>query len=270
MRRKIFVAIVAALLALCSACSQKKAELELSVLRIGAADCIILISGEHAVMIDAGEDDDGAEITSYLVKKGVTALDCLVLTHFDKDHIGGADAVLASVQVKRVLMPDYEKDGKQYEQLTDALAAANIVPEALTADTSFSLGDMQFSVRVPHKTAYAAGDNDFSLVTMLTFGEKRFLFAGDAEAERLSELLAEGGLACDVLKMPHHGRMNENTAAFLDACAPGRVIITDSDKSPAEAELLELLAERNIDVFQTKDGNIRVVSDGGIVAAEQS
>lgn len=270
MRRKIFVAAVAALLLFCSACAAKKQELELSVLRIGAADCIILISGEHAVMIDAGEDDDGAEITAYLAKKGVKSLDCLILTHFDKDHIGGADAVLASVQADRVLMPDYEKDGKQYEQLADALVAANIVPEALTADVSFSAGGMQFSVRAPHKTDYKAGDNDFSLVTMLTFGGKRFLFAGDAEAERIAELLAEGDLACDVLKMPHHGRMNENTAAFLDACAPGRVIITDSDKSPAEAELLELLAERNIDVFQTKDGNIRVVSDGGIVAAEQS
>lgn len=270
MRRKIFVLIVAALLALLSACSPKKEELELFVLRIGAADCIILLSGESAVMIDAGEDDDGEEITSFLAKKGVKELDCLILTHFDKDHIGGADAVLASVPVKRVLMPSYEKDGKQYEQLVDALAAANAVPEVLTADTSFSVGSMQFSVRAPHKAEYEAGDNDFSLVTMLTFGEKRFLFAGDAEAERIAELLAEGDLACDVLKMPHHGRMNENTAAFLDACAPGRVIITDSDKSPADAELLELLAERGIDVFQTKNGNIRVVSDGGIVAAEQS
>lgn len=270
MRRKIFVPVLAALLMLCSACSAKKRELELSVLRIGAADCIILISGERAVMIDAGEDDDGAEIVSFLAKKGVQSLDCLIITHFDKDHIGGADAVLAGVEVGRVLMPDYEKDGKQYGELADALAAVNIVPEALTADTSFSVGDMQFSVRAPHKADYKAGDNDFSLVTMLTFGEKRFLFAGDAEAERLAELLAEDDLACDVLKMPHHGRMNENTAAFLDACAPKRVIIADSDKSPADAELLELLAERNIDVFETKDGNIRIVSNGTIVAAEQS
>ena len=49
-------------------------------------------------------------------------------------------------------------------------------------------------------------ENDFSLVVRLTHGDVRFLFAGDAENARLAELLDEGDLASDVLKVPHHGR----------------------------------------------------------------
>ena len=50
-------------------------------------------------MIDCAEKDDGKDIAEFLEKKGITNLDYLIITHFDKDHIGGAAKVLHSVYV---------------------------------------------------------------------------------------------------------------------------------------------------------------------------
>ena len=69
-------------------------KLTVDILKIGKADAIILRTQNHCVLVDAGEEDDGEEILSHLRTLGVTRLDCLILTHLDKDHIGSAAQIL--------------------------------------------------------------------------------------------------------------------------------------------------------------------------------
>ena len=37
--------------------------------------------------------------------RGIERLDLLIITHFDKDHVGGADKILENIEVARVLEP---------------------------------------------------------------------------------------------------------------------------------------------------------------------
>ena len=46
-------------------------------------------------------------------------------------------------------------------------------------------------------------------------------------------------------------------------------MICSSNKNPADVQTLELLKGRNCSVFQTKDGNVTVVSDGGCLEVHQ-
>ena len=89
------------------------------------------------------------------------------------------------------------------------------------------------------------------------------LFLGDAKEQRIEELLQEGDLACDVLKLPHHGRYNDGLPDLLSAAEPEAVIICCSDKNPPEEETLALLAERGVDVWETRNGNIELCWKGG-------
>ena len=149
--------------------------------------------------------------------------------------------------------------------LTDG---AGLAAERLTADTSLAVGDMAIDIWTP-KAPYEESDNDQSLVVRVRCGGMCALLMGDAEEARTRELL-DGGydLACDVLKLPHHGRLHETSAALLDAAAPRCAIITDSTKNPAEDELLSLLAARGIETLRTADGTVRVTLSGGGVEAE--
>lgn len=235
---------------------------------IGQADCILLTAGETTVMIDTGEKDDGKDIVSFLQSAGIDTIDLLVITHYDKDHVGGAPKILEAVKVKQLLLPDYPTDSKKYQKMMEAVIQSATPYEYVTEDRTVTVGDLLFSLRVarsPFDTTADDYDNEMSLVAMLTYGSTRFFFAGDAEAIRLGELLAEGDLACDVLKMPHHGRYSENLAALLDACAPAYAILTDSEKNPAEDSVTALLQERNIAALHTAISDVLLVSDGKTV-----
>ena len=98
---------------------------------VGKADAILLYNGEMAVLIDAGENGDGKDVAEAIRARGIERLDLLIITHFDKDHVGGADKILENIEVARVLEPDYDKDSKQYRQYREALEEQGVAAEAL-------------------------------------------------------------------------------------------------------------------------------------------
>ena len=75
----------------------------------------------------------------------ISQIDLLIVTHFDKDHIGGVPEVLESVSVLRVIEPDYEPENpeaKAYTAYRAALDTAGITPEAISDALEVTLGDM--------------------------------------------------------------------------------------------------------------------------------
>lgn len=241
---------------------QAENEFKFSVLKIGQADAIILKTANHSVIIDCGEEDDGDEILEYLQTYGINTVDYLFITHFDKDHVGGAAKVIENINVKNIITPDCEGTNAEYESYKKSAEQKNITPLLLTKNMSFTLDDVLFEVFPPLKKTYKEGDNDFSLAISAAHGENTFLFAGDAEAERLTEIMSQTGKEYDFLKVPHHGRYNKKTKAFIEAVKPSYAVITCSKKNPAEDETVSVLENAECKVYYTKDGDVNVTSDG--------
>lgn len=272
-RKKAFaigftLAILSSFLAILNGCRASEEEtLKVTLLKIGKADAIIVQCEAQTMVIDTGEDDDGAELVSFLKSRGCTEIDTLIITHFDKDHVGGADTLVESIEIRQVLLPDYQGTSAEYQEFIDALTERNIVPQRLTASLEFALGSA--SVLVEPSSSYIAEsdaddvDNDFSLITTVIHGENRLLFTGDAEEQRLREWLSgESAQGCDFIKMPHHGKYDEALETLLEAVNPEYAAICSSAKNPVDQETLELLEQHQILTLQTKDGNITVLSDG--------
>ena len=85
--------------------------LQVQALKVGKADAIVLFCGGETMVIDCGEEEDGQEVLAYLQAEGVSEIDVLMITHFDKDHVGGADTVMNGISVSRVLLPAYTGSG---------------------------------------------------------------------------------------------------------------------------------------------------------------
>ena len=90
----------------------------------------------------------------------------------------------------------------------------------------------------------------------------RFLFAGDAENARLAELLDEGDLDSDVLKVPHHGRYERLSAAFFAAVSPQYAVVASSQDDLEDAETVYALQAAGAQVLLTRNGAVEIVSDG--------
>ena len=264
--KKLFSMVAAALLALFGLSAQAQ-ELTVRFFDMGKADAMLITtpSGEQ-ILIDAGTNKGGKRLAERFAKDGVNAIDLMIITHFDKDHVGGADKVLESVPVARVVMPEYAKESKQYTQFMDALSQSpKTQVDILSAkgEKTFEFGGMILRITAAQETDYGIDEeNDFSLATYLTYGETKFLFTGDAEDARQTELLRAGDIACDVLKVPYHGRAVDVSAAFLSACHPKIAFITDSDDDPADPIVVKLLENMGTDVHSARDGDLCVVSDG--------
>ena len=256
-------------LLLCGMACAAADELELVFMNAGKADACLLRTKESTVLIDTGKNKFGKEIVSWLEENVIEEIDVLFITHFDKDHVGGADKVLESVKVHQVYEPAYVSDSKQYVQYREALDAAGIKAEALSHNISFELDGVSYIIDTANQSDYGEDEeNDFSLVISIRHGENTFLFAGDAENPRLSELLNEGVGPHDLLKVPHHGRAEKLSASFFDAVRPSLSIITSDEEELEEESVVNALKQYG-KVYLTRYGAVTVISDGHSLTAAQ-
>lgn len=248
--------------------------MSVNLLKVGKADAIVLQAGDETMVIDTGEEDDGEELVDFLTNQGITQVDVLIITHYDQDHVGGADTLIESMDVKQVYVPAYEGTHTEYVDFLYAMEENGITPTPLTQSVSFSFGDAEVLVEPPASYEIAPNtvenDNNFSLITTVIHGQNRLVFMGDAEKQRIRQWLDSGTAAdCDFLKVPHHGVYNTALEDLLNATTPEYAAICSSNKNPAEPETLELLKEHGVETFQTKDGNITVISDGSKLELHQ-
>ena len=236
-------------------------EMTVTFLDVGKADSMIIRTPQSTVIIDCGEKGDGKEIVSLLEDEGVTTVDYLIITHYDKDHVGGASKVIKNLDVKNVLAPDYEEISEEMDKYHKALAEKNITPQLLTSDLSFELDSADYTVFAPEKDYYGEdNDNDFSLVTKVKYHDITFLYTGDAMEQRLEEIMDVGH--CDLLKVPYHGRKLDNLRDFLDAVTPACAVVCTSAEEFA-SKTQNALSERNIPTYSTcYNGRITAVSNG--------
>lgn len=275
-RGKGAAALLLAALLLLSACSsdtkkasgeetaaEEAADLEVHFFDAGKADAILLTTGGGAVLIDAGEKGFGKTILAYLEEKGVAKLDYLIVTHFDQDHVGGAAKVINNIEVGTVLQSNRPKDSEEYEKYVKALHNAGIEPVTVRESFAFRLDGVSYTVDPPRQSDYSSdSSNNSSLIVSVQNGEHRFLLAGDAQTERLSEFLDGNQSTYDVLKVPHHGKDEPLLEALLASTKPSCAVITSSDEEPESAATVEALERSGVEVLLTRRGAVTFRSDG--------
>ena len=269
--RKIISGLFVFLLIIPFLCScSSSATVLIDVIDIGKADCILIQTGTKTVMIDTGEEEDVTDIIEHLKARNIETIDLLVLSHFDKDHIGGAAELISSYGITTVLETGFSSDRDEYDAYHDVLTEQGSSATVLTENYSFTFDSCSFTVYVPKETSYdTKEDNNSSLIVAMEFGEKRFLFCGDAMELRLAEFLADSPGAFDFVKLPYHGNYLENYTDFLNEVSPEYGVITCSNKNPSADETLNLLAKYGVDVYETKNGSVFLKTNGKTIHISQ-
>lgn len=255
--------------------------LDVDFLNTGKSDCILIRADDKTILMDTGENDDFPRIQSALAGYGITSIDCLIITHYDNDHIGAAARVLASYPVGTVYMPDYIRSSGLYRKLADQLAAADTDVHRLWGeDVEFDLGCAHLWINATALPGHERGktmgsdvdntdaeENNFSLITHLTFGEVSILFCGDAEGDRMNEYMplwqARGLSTVTLCKIPHHGvSADKGELAALDILRPRFCVVhTDAHTSVTGAMVTKMRALFSA-AYYTCDGTVTFSSDG--------
>lgn len=249
----------------------KDGELKVRHFKCGKADAILIRTKTHTFLIDTGEVDDGQDILDYLAEKGITKLDYILLSTYDRDCYGGAAAIIRSVEVDNVIMPAYEKDNVEYAELMDEIKKTDIVLKRLSGKMTIELDDAVLELEGSRYERYIQRqDENASIIVSLTHGDVKMLFASSVQSERMYEMLNSGSLGeYDYLKVPNFGKVNNNTADFIKAVSPKIASISCSDKNPPDQATLDALTEAGSTVYLTKNGNVKLTSDGKSVEVKQ-
>ncbi len=240
------------------------------VLKIGKADCIIINTGTKIVMIDTGEKENVEDIRSFMGEMGYKRVDTLILTHYDKDHIGSAKEIIEEYGVEVVLESSFTKESDLFYEYHRALSSLGKSATRLNKDYTFKSDSCTFEINVPRQKKYESKkDNNSSLVVKMECGETKFLFCGDAEELRLAEIIDTCAGEYDFVKLPYHGNYVENYPAFFEKIKVKACAITCSKKNPADPRTIDLLNKSGIQIYETKNGTVCAETDGRAVTVNQ-
>ena len=227
---------------------------------------VITASSGEVVMIDSGPDE--SLILQKLRTLNISHIDLLIASHPHTDHITGMDTIIDTYQSRGFVDIGIPHTTKAYECLIRIIQNNNLNYYQAT-ERKISLGLLIFHILPPANPYLEISElNNNSAVIRMDYGKVSFLFPGDIESERESQLLKQSRnqLNVDILKVPHHGSFDASSSAFIQAVSPDVAIISCGEDNPygyPHQETLQTLNENRIKTYRTdRQGTILIQTDG--------
>lgn len=257
---------------------QQDAYLVVSFLNVGQGDAIFIEAPNgKQVLIDAGPDQDIVRELSKVMPFWDRAIDIVIPTHADKDHIGGFPEVFKRYEIDMV----YDTQNTATTEIYQAFADGRDFEKAeiIEADASHTIvlddkRNIYLRTLFPDRNITDLERNDTSTVLQLVYGDNEFMLTGDAGKmveEYIVSLYTED-IQSDVLKAGHHGSKTSSSEKFIDIVHPEFVVISAGENNSyghPHQEVISLFQKRDIKILETKNGMIQFFSDGVNIVIKQ-
>lgn len=256
----LFSGLVAAGLALCVGLSWLEPMLDnyrMTVLDVGQGQAILLQSSGKTYLVDCGGDydEDAADITAEtLLSQGISRLDGIIVTHFDRDHTGGLPYLLRRIHTELLLLPyivDEDGVGQQLADLTQGVATW------VREDLTLSYEDTRITVFGPEDYDFG---NESSICVLFQPDNCDILITGDRGFAGEKLLLRRDLPQLDALVVGHHGSKHSTCQELLQDLQPRYALISAGKNNtyghPAQETLTRLLDMGCIIYRTDEDGTI--------------
>lgn len=227
--------------------NEEESGVKLAVLDVGQGLSVVLSTAASTLVYDTGDAPPLGKsqaqkvLIPYLNRLGTKEISLRIISHSDRDHAGGLNALAAQFPTKR------------------AIGHAGIpcrVGEVLYQDT-----DLMVTV------LNGPGDtNDGSCVLQVRHTQVTILLAGDVSAARERDMIRywRHHLKADVLLVAHHGSHSSTSASFLKWVDPAVAVISAARANRfghPRPGVLARLQQRGIRILNTgKDGGVTVAA----------
>jgi len=259
----------------------KQGELKLVFCDVGQGDAVLLSRGKTQILIDGGPDRKVLACLGRNLPFWDKTIEVVILTHGEKDHLGGLIDVLESYRVLYFVIDNLAVDSnyfREFRRLVFESQAEVIEPQV---GQTLKVADLSFEVLWPSRAKASEdkpsfwqsdrvlGASDFtkkpnerSLVLEFKFKQAKALFTGDISSKIEQEINFSGA---EILKIPHHGSKYSTGDHLLGKVGPKLAVICVGKNSfghPTE-EVLAKLKSRGIKVWRTDtDGELILRTTG--------
>jgi len=237
--------------------------LRITVLDVGQGDAILLQVPQGAVLVDQGPPE--ADVAGQLDDLGVERLAALVLTHPQRDHIGGAADVVDAIEVAAVLDPRIPAESEDHEAAVEAAEENDVPVIPARAGQHLRIGALRLRVLWPDGSGPAGDDpNNRAVVLVASYGTIDALLTADAEGNVTVPIRPP---PVEILKVAHHGSADDSLPALLELLDPEIAVVSvgrDNDYGhPTQSTMTALGESPGLDVYRTDlDGRVTIESDG--------
>lgn len=242
-------------------------KLNILFLDVGQGDCTLITINGHTMLIDAGNDSDGYYITQFLKSQDIHRIDYLIGIHIDEDHIGGLDEVIEEFEIGNLYIPqNIRTNEKIYKNIEEAVYNKDgLKINEKEQGYTFNLGDAECKI-LSDKDIDVKNANETSIIIQMSYGNKKYLFMGDA-TERIEKTIEFEKI--DVLKVGHHASNSSTSQKFLEQIVPIYSIISMGNSNSYNLpndNVLQRLQAIGTKIYRTdKDGTIWIKSDGDTI-----
>ncbi len=259
------------------------APVSVTMLDVGQGDGLVIRQGYRAVLVDGGSTTvtkvGRYRIVPYLKYNGIRRIERIFLTHPDTDHMNGLEELLEMIESRElgmtvggIIAPAWLKENSENVRLFQLAEKLHISVTWAGLGQQFAFGRIQFRILHPGQSDGVPADaNAGSLTFLMETPDFGMLFTGDLAGEG-EEAVCREQIACDILKVAHHGSKYSSTEAFLQRTGAKAALISvgrgNTYGHPAK-ETLKRLQDAKIQSFTTEDcGALTVTARKGKTGIE--
>lgn len=223
-----------------------------------------------SILIDGGgsstDDFDVGKSTllPYILDRGYTTLDFVIISHFDNDHVGGILTILQELKVKNIIIGKQFETCENYDRFIKIVQEKNIKVFSLEAGNIVNIEkDVKIYALWPNSNIKITENsiNNNSFVCKIMYKNFSLLCTGDIEEIAEKKILDmykdnQNVLQADVLKVAHHGSKSSSIPEFLKAVKPKIALIGVGKNNlfghPSDITINNLKKEK-IKIFRTDE-----------------
>lgn len=248
-------------------------------LDVGQGDsAVIELPDGQVVLIDGGATYERFNmgrgvVAPFLWNRGIYAIDQIIGTHPQLDHVGGLAWIVRHFSVKSYWGSGETREEPFYRRLQESLAFRGLQEGAAREGQEIvSSGPCRmvvlnpqgnYDLDTPLHDSHIGGHglNNHSVVTHLTCGHHTMLFAADVEREALSRMTGSTPYGpIEVLKVPHHGAVSSLNRDWLTSRRPQYAVFSagrhNPYRHPAATVLDAYVSEGSIVLRTDRDGGV--------------
>ena len=261
--RPLGAVLAALVLAVCvQGLDAASARFSVAALDVGQGQCVCMVSSGFAAVVDCGGSDGsaaGAEAAGWLRQHGASQVDALILTHYDADHVNGAAALLETMPVAALYLPDVDFNPESRAALERTALETGAELRYVRADETLSFPGGSLRLFAP---VSGRSDNAACVSVLYSAGEYDMLITGDLDAGGEYALLEQLSLPqVELYVAGHHGSARSSSEALLEAIRPETVFVSvgrNAYNLPSE-EALDRIRAVGATVYRTDEcGNLEI------------
>ena len=250
---------------------------ELILIDVGQGDSILVMAPgwNQATLIDTGGLSDFASkeewkrrkrkpqgdttVIPALQAEGLSELSQVMLSHGDEDHVGNLQAIAKQIKIKEIVI------GKGMEKLPLMQQLKRDYPsirwKLVSSGNEWKWNQMKWQILWPKYVS--KGENDDSIVALLTIQRHTVLLTGDASEKVEDTILKDApNLHFSILKVGHHGSRTSTSEALLKKSSPSIALVSCGKNNRYRHPSIETVGRLNgihAHIFRTdQDGQIRL------------